>query len=265
LFQVGFQLSFSVVLSIVLMLPHLRRLQDRWLQPDPLLPDELRPAWERRWHAAVRKITGSLGVSLAATLGSIPWMAFYFNLCTPISLLANLAVVPLAAVTLMSGLGSLITAGWWPYAGVLYNHSAWLAMTGIATVSRWSAEVPWAWFHVASPSTVVMAGYYLLLLAIGVDGRPYVTRARLWATGVGGILLACGLILTSQSTGVQLAVLPLRGGDSLFVDEPDRRGGCKRGGAHHRTIPAGTGRQSARPPRPDARRCAPCGWGRDPS
>jgi competence protein ComEC len=47
-----------------------------------------------------------------------------------------------------------------------------------------------------------------------------VTRARLWATGVGGILLACGLILTSQSTGVQLAVLPLRGGDSLFVDEP---------------------------------------------
>ena len=220
LFQVGFQLSFSVVLSILLMLPHLGRLQDRWLRPDPLLPDELRPAWERRWHAAVRKVTGSLGVSLAATLGSIPWMAFYFNICTPISLLANLAVVPLAAVALMSGLGSLITAAWWPYAGVLYNHSAWLAMIGMARVSRWSADMPWAWFHVASPCAVGMAGYYLLLIAVGIDGHPYVTRARLLATGAAGIILTCGLIVSSLSTGVQLAVLPLRGGDSLFVDQP---------------------------------------------
>ncbi len=223
LFQVGFQLSFSVVLSILLMLPHLSRFQDRFLQPDPLLPNELRSTWQQWRQRAIRNITGSAGISLAAMLGAIPWMAFYFNICTPISLLANLAVVPLAAVTLMSGLGSLITAAWCPYASVLYNHSAWLAMIGMITVSRWCAEIPWGWFYVTSPPVVAMIGYYTVLIASGVNQHPFASRTRLCAIGTGVSLLTGSLIASSQRAGMQLTVLPLRGGDSLFVESSGPR------------------------------------------
>jgi ComEC/Rec2-related protein len=220
LFQVGFQLSFSVVLSIVLMLPHLARFQDWWMRSDRLRLEVEVSAWKRRWDGTVRRFVGSLGVSLAATAGSIPWMAYYFNICTPVSLVANLAVVPLSAVALMSSLGSLLTAAWCPYVSELYNHSAWLAMNGMMVASRWSADAPGAWFHVASPAGAVVAGYYVLLLAIAWDNRPFIKRGRLTALGVGALLIAVGWIAGLPTAELRLTILPLRGGDSLFVDMP---------------------------------------------
>src|SRR5262245_44645266 len=43
LFQASFQLSFFVVLSLALFVPVLEKLRKRLWQPDPFLPDELRP------------------------------------------------------------------------------------------------------------------------------------------------------------------------------------------------------------------------------
>src|SRR5207237_816186 len=51
LFQAGFQLSFFVVLSIALFLPPLEKIRDRLLRPDPLLPPDLVPRWQR-WLGA---------------------------------------------------------------------------------------------------------------------------------------------------------------------------------------------------------------------
>src|SRR2546426_4755282 len=45
--------------------------------------------------------------SLAAWLGSIPLIACYFHLFTPISLVANLLVVPLSSAALACNLASL--------------------------------------------------------------------------------------------------------------------------------------------------------------
>src|SRR3989454_6388465 len=50
LFQAGFQLSFFVVLCLVLTMPALHSLGARLLAPDPLIPASLRP----RWHEALR-------------------------------------------------------------------------------------------------------------------------------------------------------------------------------------------------------------------
>src|SRR4029434_10528938 len=47
LFQAGFQLSFSVVLSLALFIPVLDALRTRLLRYDPLVPEDLRPRWQR--------------------------------------------------------------------------------------------------------------------------------------------------------------------------------------------------------------------------
>jgi competence protein ComEC len=55
LFQAGFQLSFVVVFCIaVLVLPLRRVLHERVFPPDPMLPEELRPAW-RVWLDRLRR------------------------------------------------------------------------------------------------------------------------------------------------------------------------------------------------------------------
>ena len=117
LFQAGFQLSFFVVLSIALFLPPLEKARLRLLQTDPFLPPELRPRWQRRLDLPVRFVTTSLATSLAAWLGSLPLVAYYFHLFTPVSLLANVVIVPISGVTLMCNLGSLLCGDWFPLAG----------------------------------------------------------------------------------------------------------------------------------------------------
>ena len=54
LFQAGFQLSFFVVLCIILTLPALRELGRRLTAPDPLLPEELRPRWQQALRVPAR-------------------------------------------------------------------------------------------------------------------------------------------------------------------------------------------------------------------
>src|SRR2546421_2851395 len=139
LFQASFQLSFFVVLSIALLLPPIENIRRRLLETDPLLPPELRPRWRRRLDAPIHFVTSSLALSLAAWLGSMPLVACYFHLFTPISLLANLVVVPLGSLALMSNLGSLLCGGWWPGLGELFNHSGWVWMEARIKISGWVA------------------------------------------------------------------------------------------------------------------------------
>src|SRR6266571_3853024 len=107
LFQASFQLSFFVVLSLALFTPVLEDLRRRWLAPDPLLPTKLVPGWRRWLGGPLDFLTTGLTVLLAAWLGSIPLIAWYFHLFTPISLLANLVVVPLSSAALACNLASL--------------------------------------------------------------------------------------------------------------------------------------------------------------
>ena len=85
LFQAGFQLSFLVVLCIILILPFFERLGERLLRPDPLLPEQLRPRWQKLLHPQARWVMGLFLASVAAWLGSIPLVAYYFHLVTPVS------------------------------------------------------------------------------------------------------------------------------------------------------------------------------------
>src|ERR1035441_10217753 len=83
LFQAGFQLSFFVVLCIILILPALRELGRRLTAPDPLLPEELRPRWRRPLQVPAEYVGDLSLTSLAAWIGSLPLVAYYFHIVTP--------------------------------------------------------------------------------------------------------------------------------------------------------------------------------------
>jgi competence protein ComEC len=218
LFQAGFQLSFSVVLSIGLLLPPLSRVRDRLLRHDPLLPDDLRPPWQRRMKGSCRHGLTSLAISIAAWLGSIPWMAWYFQIFTPVTLVANLFMVPLAAGVLASSLASLAVGAWFPMLSGVFNHSAWLWMSLMTRTSEVAAALPGAWFEVPAPPVYALALYYPLLAGIATGWllRP----RRLLLAGL-LLLTVGGVFLTQQNRQrqeVRLMVLALRGGDSVFFE-----------------------------------------------
>lgn len=219
LFQAGFQLSFFVVLSIAVFLPPLERVRQRLLQTDPFLPPELRPLWQRWLDTPLHYLTTSVATSLAAWLGSLPLIAFYFYLLTPVSLLANLLIVPLSSLALMASLGSLLCGDWLPWLTVLFNHSAWFWMKIMIGVSDWTAGLPGAYFYVRPPSLFEFVLYYLALAGV-LSGWLFAPTRRKWAALSLGLLLGAWTFhWLSVRLDVRITVLPL-GGGPIFADLP---------------------------------------------
>lgn len=220
LFQAGFQLSFFVVLCILLVMPVFDGWIQRWLRPDPLLPEELRPRWRRRLDAPLRWGLGLFFSSLAAWLGSIPLAAYYFHIITPVSTVANVVAVPLCVLVLASNLISLVLAAWFPFGAGVFNHIGWFLMECIRVSSHWFANWPEAYAYVPMPSLFTMAVYYAVLLAV-LTGWLFESKRRAWKIG-GLVLLAavwCGNWLHERSA-TQITVLPLSGGSAVYCENP---------------------------------------------
>ena len=197
LFQASFQLSFCVVFSLALFVPVLEGVRERLLAEDPFLPAGLESPWQRLLRNGVGWGTAGLVTSLAAWLGSIPLVAYYFNLFTPSSLVANLIVVPLSSVALASNMASLAVGAFAPGAAELFNHTAWLAMWLMVKISQAAGRWGWGCFYVATPSGLGFAVYYGLLFFI--MGRWWrLARVRVAASVALGLLLA-GWVATAWS------------------------------------------------------------------
>jgi len=223
LFEAGFQLSFFVVLVIVLLLPVLNKISDRLLQGDPLLPGELVPRWRRARTATLRMLSCYLALSLAAWIGSIPLSARYFHLFSPVSPLANLVAVPLGTLALTANLGALVCGAWFPWATELFNHSAWFFMSAMTAVSEWSTRIPGAFFYVPAPAWPAIAIYYAAVIG-GVSGWLFAPARRIWSAAA-LILIATGCAWHWQATRseIKLTVLPLGGGHAVFADAAGRK------------------------------------------
>src|SRR4030095_11882421 len=129
LFSTGFQLSFAVVGAIVLFADPFFRIFQTRAAPDPFLPQSL-VRGPRRWmHSTYEWICGGAAVSLAAWIGSLPFVLWYFHLVTPISFVANLVVVPIAFFVLAVALLSLMTTPLLPWVAIVFNNANWTLAT----------------------------------------------------------------------------------------------------------------------------------------
>ena len=217
LFQASFQLSFFVVLSIALLSPPIEKLRTRVFALDPMLPLELRPRWQRM----AIKMTGlgwtCFATSLAAFLGSMPLIAYYFHLFTPGSLLANLVVVPVSSLALMSGLGALITGDIVPPLTECFNNAGWFFMRTMIWLSESAAAIPATWFYVRAPGELFFTTYYGLLISACLGWFAH--KFARWTIIACTVVLAGIQILQWQRDRAwhRLTVLPLNGGHAIYA------------------------------------------------
>jgi competence protein ComEC len=151
LFSTGFQLSFAVVGAIILFADPFAGFLQRWTAPDPFLPRSLLRSPRRWMHAGFEWLCGGIGVSLAAWVGSLPLVLWYFYIVTPISLVANLIVVPIAFFVLAIALLSLLSAPLLPGLALIFNNANWLLAQVVIGIVQFLAHVPGGHFYVAHP------------------------------------------------------------------------------------------------------------------
>jgi competence protein ComEC len=174
LFSTGFQLSFAVVGAIALFAEPFFRFFQRRAAPDPFLPQTL-VRGPRRWmHSSYEWLCRGASVSLAAWIGSLPLIIWYFHLVTPISFLANLVVVPIAFFVLAVALLSLITTPLLPWVAVVFNNANWALATLVIGVVHLFAHIPGGHFYVAEPDWGNRISARITVLDLGAGAAVHV-------------------------------------------------------------------------------------------
>jgi competence protein ComEC len=203
LFQAGFQLSYLIVLSIIALSPV-------FASGMVFLPPSF-----RLW----------LAVPLAAQLGSLPLTAHYFQSFSPLSLLANLLVIPLVGVIVNMGFIALLAGLISPTLALLLNYPnrALLALN-LAIVSSLS-RLPGASFSASFADPSFVLAWYLGLLGLS-RWRYFAGRRKVGAAAAAGIVLIAlsGGLLRRPAAGMEAVFFSGESGDIVFVSLPGGKG-----------------------------------------
>ncbi len=174
LFATGFQLSFAVVISIILCAQPLYRWFIRRFAFDPFLPQSLLNPLQRSWQDSWRTVSRGASVSLAAWLGSMVFILPYFYLVTPVSLFANVIVVPIAFFVLTVGLLSLLSAPIAPGLAIIFNNANWSLATAILATAGFFTRAPAGHFYVELPNRTNGAPVEITALDLGAGAAVHV-------------------------------------------------------------------------------------------
>lgn len=204
LFTTGFQMSYLVVLALVVMgAPLAERWRAAW-QPFRDLPEANWGWWRTAIVEGGRRFLDALAATGAASVASAPAGIGYFGLFSPGALLANLLVVPLASFALFAGVASLLAglAGLAPVS-VVFNHAAALLIISMDWLVRAGTQLPGMYFPAEfraewMPAAAMALTAALLLAGLGLR----------WAKNRGGFWLLPALLGLALILSVNFAPQP---------------------------------------------------------
>src|SRR6266536_329193 len=185
-FSTGFQLSFAVVGGIILLADPFAEFLQRWTAPDPFLPRSLLRGPRLWMHTGFKWLCDGAGVSLPAWAGSLPLVLWYFYIVTPISLVANLIVVPIAFFILATALLSLLSMPLLPGLAVIFNNANWLLAQVVIGIVQFLAHVPGGHFYVEHPHWPEKLVAKITVLDVGAGAAVHLQ------TGSANWLFDCG-------------------------------------------------------------------------
>ncbi|MDO8525350.1 MAG: DNA internalization-related competence protein ComEC/Rec2 [Candidatus Omnitrophota bacterium] len=219
LYDPSFQLSFASIAGTLLFTQKLNA-----VFPGVIFKKNSWPGWAK----AYRYVTTGVSVSVAAWLGSFPIVASYFNIFSPVSVAANLIVIPILFVLMTTSFLFLAAASVSTYLAAGLARCLELTEKILFLINGFFANIPFAFFRIGKPSPAVTFLYYaLLILLIAPAGlifkRIRINRMRgaIAALVLLNILVWPPLIRYGAQV-FKMTVLDVGQGDSVFAEFPIR-------------------------------------------
>jgi len=204
LYDIGFQLSFVATASLIMFASRFERIMSE-------LPKALR--------------TG-LSVTIAAQLGVLPIMVYYFGQVSAISPIANLVVIPLTGPALVLGMVALPLAALSKFAGALLFFVVKIILEAMIHLASTLSKIPGASLSLGSPSLITVLISYPIIAALALYFERINLKLRLWHAS----LLLIGLVtasiwwqvaISAPPTGLEIDFLDVGQGDSALITAPD--------------------------------------------
>jgi len=197
----GFQLSFAATAGIIHLAPPLTSwlIGKRW------------PGW----------LAAPMAVSLGAQAAVTPVMRDHFNQLSLIGIVANLVVVPMAAVGTTLGMLALLTAAVSAWAADVLFQALWPLLLALRAAVWVAARVPGAMVHLPAPSWAAIAAWCVALALL-----PYLgSRRWIRATVMVSLALVLGLSIwpwvAPDNGRLRVTFLDVGQGDAILVELPE--------------------------------------------
>ena len=201
LFALGFQLTFTATLSIILFYPKIIKFL-------PRLPF---------------RISEMFAVSFTALMGVLPLCACAFNRITLSALLLNYAGLPLVAALMIFGYLFLLLAGIGLGSVSLLTEAIRRMVDLLIGISHLFDRIPFLSYRIPSPPVPVLAAYILSGLALLAPRRFRGQRAATAAIFLAAAVLLATFPFPASSQDLKVTFLDVGQGDSILVEFPGRK------------------------------------------
>ena len=239
----GFLLSFGALLTIVLTIQFMEKPSGDALDQLGEMP------WYRRisrarlpeasWGARLYDVFQStLFITLAALMGTLPILIYFFNHISIGGIFLNLLLVPLTAILIPLGLlTSLLALLYEPLAALLMPLTAGLLQIYVG-LPRLAAPLPFMSFYVPTPPALWPILYYSLLIAIPLwlrsrkskskplpESHHRWTRTYPWGLALASVTLIISFIWPRfpffKNGELSVYLLDVGQGESIYIEFPN--------------------------------------------
>lgn len=210
LFDIGFQLSFLTVGSIVYFTPQLERIFiKRYYLPVP----------ENGVRLYVLRL---LLVSLSAWLGSAPLIARYFNIFSPITIIANLFIVPWMFFVLATSLTFILFGAFSYILGLVFSGACSSAILTLVKMASIFSKTPFSYFRVKGPPWIFIVGFYIFLFLFFNRGYLKIRAKYFLITGLVLFnVFAWHKIFFNEQHILKITFLDVGKGDAIVLQFPE--------------------------------------------
>lgn len=221
LFDVSFQLSFTAVAAILMVLP----------RAFPVLAglDNRRP---------MKAVAVFFIVTMTATLGTAPLIALYFNRLSLITLVSNTLVVPLVGFAVLPpGIAAAFLAPFLPWLSLVLFKAAALSLAPLLRIIEFLEGLSWSSMDLSTPGIPALACCYAVLL-LALKLADCLRNSTSWRAARKQSLLTASAILLVIALGLghelhmkragipagrlEMTCLDVGQGSAALVTFPDR-------------------------------------------
>lgn len=209
LFDIGFQLSFLTVGSIIYFTPK--------LETDLIPPTRCKMVKIRFY--LIRTVL----VSFSAWLGSAPLVARYFNIFSPVTVLANLFVVPWMFFVLATSLTFILFSFFSYTLGLIFSEASSLSIAILLKIVSIFSNIPFSYLFVKSPSWIFIIGFYIFLFLL-FNRKYFRIKVKYFLISVVlffNIFIWHRVFFEGQDF-LRISFLDVGKGDSIFLEFPKR-------------------------------------------
>lgn len=164
IFDIGFQLSFAAVLALILVLPAIEATTKRF-GIDPGRRSRKAGLVLKASAFMIREGWQALTATVAATLGTLPLSAQYFNQLSLVSFVVNAIVAATVLPIFVVGLLIPVLSPLPVVGSVLAAVGTGITRFTLASIN-WFGDLTYSCLSVQSPGVIGVIGYYVILAAV---------------------------------------------------------------------------------------------------